>query len=78
MTIVDINRNAYFVIYYGPEGRRTYACADRASLDALITHRTGRAIDTFMLDARGLPVVPDCAIAGSCHIYSTREGAVDV
>lgn len=78
MTIVDINRNAYFVHHRAPEGLRTYACADRTGLDACLSHLSGRAINTFLLDGRGLPIVPGCSIADNCHIYSTREDACDV
>ncbi len=68
--VAHINRDAYFVHHDGPDGRRIYACADWMSLEACLYHLTGRAINTFARDDRGLPSVPGCTIANNCHIYS--------
>jgi hypothetical protein len=72
MSGININRSGYLVNYRHPQdGLRTYACADRDSLDALILHLTGREASTFPRDSRGLPVMGafGITIAHPVHIW---------
>lgn len=62
--------NGYLLNFEAKDGRRTYACADRVSLIALIKRLTGRDEETFLKDDRGLPEAPVLFnIAAPLHIY---------
>jgi len=66
-----INREGYFVVYHANNVHtRTYACTDKAGLAILIEHLTGRSIDTYETDKRGLPSVLGMLITYPLHIYS--------
>lgn len=69
-----VNKSGYLFEWQLPEGgRRTYACTDRGGLYAIIRRLTGREIETFVPDERGLPKVPGASIAHPVHIYSGGE-----
>lgn len=72
----NINRTGYFITHTSDDhSLRTYACADRASLSALIFYLTGRTVDTYPIDqTRNLPVVPGVRIADKCHIWGVSLG----
>ena len=58
---MPVNREGYLVHFRSddPDARyRTYACANRVGLDALILHLTGRTADSYPQDSRGLPKIP--------------------
>lgn len=77
MTIAtNINRTGYLVTHTREDAsRRTYACADRASLSALIFYLTGRTMDTFHIDqTRNLPMVMGLLIADNLHIWGVSLG----
>jgi len=77
MTIAtNINRTGYLVIHTRDDGsKRTYACADHASLSTLIFYITGRTIGTFLIHhISGLPVVPRVLIASNLHIWGISLG----
>lgn len=78
MTIAtNINRTGYWVTHTRDDrSNRTYACADRASLSALIFYLTGRTVDTFPIDQtrHQLPVVPGLSIADHLHIWGVSLG----
>jgi hypothetical protein len=77
MTIAtNINRTGYLVTHTRDDGsKRTYACADHASLSALIFYLPGRAIGTFPIhQTEGLPVVPNLSIAPNLHIWGVSLG----
>lgn len=69
----QINRTGYLVM----DGckslePRTYACASRVSLDALILHLTSRTAASYPLDRRGLPCIPGISIAHPFHIWDVH------
>lgn len=77
MTIAtNINRTGYLVTHTREDhSLRTYACADRASLSALIFYLTGRTVDTYPIDqTRNLPMVMGLLIADSLHIWGVSLG----
>ena len=68
---VEVNENGYLLTVLA-EGIRTYACADRGALDALILRLTDRRADSFPQDHRGLPSIVSIRIAHPVHIYTSR------
>lgn len=80
MSECHVNRHGYLVAFrHTREGLRTYACTDRAALDALILHLTGREASTYDMDMRGLPRAPDArlVISEGLHIWGTQVAERD-
>lgn len=77
MTITtNINRTGYLITHTREDrSLRAYACADRASLSALIFYLTGRTEDTYSIDqTSNLPFVPGMRIADNVHIWGVSLG----
>lgn len=69
MPKAKVNRYGFWITHRTDDGPRTYAAQDDDGLAAVIEHITGRHIDTFAVDARGLPKIEKVSIAGGLHIY---------
>lgn len=69
MKTVNVNKEGYLVTWkLGEGGPRTFACADRTALDALIYYLTGREASTLNVRG-GLPALSGLTIAHPFHIW---------
>lgn len=68
---VKVNKSGYQVTSRVGGTIRTYACSDRAGLDALILHLTNRSVTTFTQNANGLPQIENIWIQYPFHIYGS-------
>lgn len=74
MTEATINREGFLIHFATPEGRRTYAAADREGLAHLVKRYTGLDLDRFTWENGGFEG-DGVVVAEGLHIYSGGDSA---
>lgn len=67
--LAAVRKDAMLVSWDANDGRRTYAAIGKSGLRDLVRHLTGRELETFVPDERGLPQLTGLQIATPLHVY---------